>query len=493
MLNRKVYKLLLLLEEEERQAFAQYLDSSLFGASKTIARFYQIWLHKVLSPGKEPLGNLTVEEFLKDSGLRPSRMDKYCSQLYQKVLGFMALQEYLEAKQDQLKKAAEGLERRNAPAKTWEAQQQRLGTAIDALPDSSDKAWQALQYKWKVAEKRSHSRETPNIWKEDFQELHVSLDQYYYLQKLKLACASINAHFIYNHEHAERHQEELAFLHDIPKERLPPLTKAYWYTFRIYTDPEFPFQPLFDLLQQASDRFSDEEALEIFGYALNYCVRRATKGEFRFKQYTAAIYRELLNKGILLVDEKLPPPMMKNIVIVHCVVGELDWVEDFLAGYRDRLREGSDPHHITYNEAILAIFRRQYPQAISKFKQVISHLKNDIFYELDARTNLLIAYFEHREQLELDEVDDMYRLLESCRFFIERNQKISQVHKLKYGNFLRMFRRLLKLIEATPVSAEKMKQFHTEVKETQLLVSKNWLEEKAKPFLEPVSGGDPQP
>lgn len=491
MLNRKVYKLLLLLEKDEQQAFGEYLDSRMFNSSKTTSRFYQLWRKKVLSGVWEDDSEMSPEEFFKGSKLKVSRVDKYCSHLYQKVMDFLALQEYLRSKETQLKKGSEALERRNAPQKEWEAQQDRLDTHLDGMGDSAEKSWQKLQLKWKNAEILSNYRENPDLWKEDFQELHVTLDSYYHLKKLKLACASINAHLIYNHENASAHLAELSFLDEIPQEGLDALTLAYWHTFKIYTDPQYEFKLLFEHLQKFSHLFSKDESKEVFGYALNYCVRRATRGEFQFKKYTAAIYRELLEKEILLIDEKLTSPVMKNIVVVHCVVGELDWVEFFLNTYKNRLAAGTDPHHFIYNEAILAIFRRDYPLAIAKLRQVISNLKNDIFYELDARTSLMMAYFEHREQLSLEEVDDMYRLLEACRFFIDRNQKISQIHKLKYGNFLRMLKRLLKLVDEVPVLPERMEKFLKEIDAMDLLISKNWLQEKVLPFLKPDQDGSP--
>lgn len=485
MRNRKLHTLLSLLDAEGRQAFAHYLASPLFGPSKTLQRFYALWRERLLESSSTK--DYSPAEFLAGSKLRPDRMDKYCSGLYKKALDFLALREYLQSKSGQLGHGADALERRDAPRKMWEEQRLRLDTEIQAEADSSDKFLQQLQFKWKDSVTRVYSRQTQSLWKEDFRDLHQSLDAYYVLQKLRLACASANIKLIYKQGSDPASAFVDSFRAGAQAADLTPLARAYWYALEMLSAPgkAAHFEALYALLKQEGHGFGLEEASELFNYALNHCLRRGNQGEARYMEYAAALYRELLERGIILEKGKLPPQTMKNIVVIHCLVGEHDWVEGFLEEYKDRLLQGTDPNLLTYNEAVLAFYRQEYPSAIDKLKQVISRMKADIFYELDARTYLIKAYFEHLDQLSIEGVDEMYRMYDSFRMFIDRNQKISKEHKLRYGNFIREFRQFLKWREKEALHRDRIRELYRTVEGMEFMVNKSWFLEKLRTYLEP--------
>ena len=484
MRNRKLYHLLALLSEEERKDFAHYLASPLFGGTKTMRRFYGLWVERVW--GNENGGEMNAAALLRGSKLKPGRMDKYCSGLSKLLLDFMALGEYRASEQAALEKAADALEKRGAPRRSWDALRDSLQAHIDASPASADRLLRELQFKWKETEARIHTRETRELWKEDFRGLHDAIDRYYQLQKLKLALATANARLIFQQDEDPAKEFVREFSRRPDLDQLPPLTQAYWTAFQLYTttDSDAHFHSLFTLLQAHVAQFALDEQQELFGYALNYAMQRGNRGEVRYQQYTAALYRELLQEGILLVEGRLPPKDLKNIVVIHCVVGELDWVEAFLETYRDRLTPSSDPLVITYNQGVLAFYRGEHPTAIRLMKQVISQLKDDVFYELDSRIYLLKAYFEHLPYLEMEEIDEMYRMHDSFRIYLSRNDKISHVHKARYGNFLRDFRQFMRLIEKKPLPRERLESLLAEVGEVDLMVNKSWFQDKIKACLE---------
>lgn len=488
MQNRKLYKLLALFSEEERSGFAAYLSSPLFNSSPTLIRFYALWQERLLGRGQLDPGSHYAENLLAGSKLIPERMDKYCSGLYKKALDFLAVQEFQKSTFSRMEMAAKALEHREGLRKQWEEQRQHMQEHLEQSPASADKKLQHLRFTWKSAESRIHTRETKSLWQEDFKDLHQAADSYYYLQKLRLACATTNARLIYKQEEDPAREFLQSFRQQKDKLNLDPLTEAYWLALNMISEEgegQF-FQQLFALLQDQGHSFSGQDARELFNYALNYCLRRGNKGEVQFQKYSAALYRELLTKEIILIEGKLPAQTMKNIVVIHCMVGEMDWVEGFLEEFKDRLLSGTDPHLIVYNQAVLAFYREQYPQAIEGFKKVISQLKGDVFYEIDARIYLLKAYFEDYNQLSMEGVDEMYRMYDSFRIYIDRNQKISRQHKLRYGNFIREFKRFMKILERKPLQRDRLQKLHKQVSETELMVNKSWFLEKLKTYQKPA-------
>ena len=488
--DRKIYHLLALLPPEEYPLFDEFLLSPLFEPSKTLQKFFALWRERVLSADIPSGEDLSPVDLLEGSKLIPSRMDKYCSGLYKKVLEFMAFRHFQQRGHEQLEFASRELESRSAPRKEWEAQRSKVRKSIDQMGSTSETMYLELRYRWKEAQTRVHTRETHAIWKEDFQSLHEAIDRYYHLEKLKLACAGANARLIFNRPTGEE-PDEPDFLTRLTPEEAPlvlsPLAYCYWLTLRLYLaeDGTEEFDLLFEQLQTSNDGFDWRESRELFNYALNYCIRRGNKGEVAYQERVAALYRELLANGNILSEGKLEPQAMKNIVMVHCDVGELDWAEQFIHEYQDRLLGEPNQNVIKYNRAVVAYFRLD-PIAIKLFKEVISLLKGDVFYELDSRTYLLKAYFEHFHQLSMEELDDMYRMLDSFRVYIDRNKVISQIHRSRYRNFISEFRRFLKLLEQEPgsVPVEQFLKLHRKVQETEHISNKRWFLDRLSPYLE---------
>jgi hypothetical protein len=496
MRDRKIYSLLALMGEAEQQRFSEYLVSPLFEPSPTLQRFFRLWREKILSQEAGDPHEFGPEEFLKGSRLIPSRIDKYSSALYKKAVDFLAMEQYLKSESRQIEFATDALEQRDAPRKEWEAQRERLQEDILSRGDSSDKYLRLLNFKWKDTEARVHTRETQGIWQEDFRGLHLAIDRYYCLQKLKLECAAANARMIYNQPRDEDGNPGARGLPFLPewdmgeaRTQLDPLSFSYWVTLRLYhsEDGTEEFEVLFAHLRECGKQFDARETPDIYSYLLNYCLRRANKGEVRYQQYSAALYRELLENEILLDEGKLAPQVMKNIVVINCVVGELEWVAGFLDAFENLLTGDPDPNIIKYNRAVLAFYQKDR-HCIRLFKELISQLKDDVFYELDSRIYLLKAYFEHLAQLSLEEIDDMYRMYDSVRIFISRNEMVSPMHKQRYRNFITELRRFLKLLEANPQSPEpaRLRKLYQKVDAAEFMVNKSWLLEKIEFFLKPA-------
>lgn len=490
MRDRKIYSVLVLLSKEEHRLFRDYLVSPLFEPSKTMQEFFRLWEQKILSVDSSRDQPYTPEEFLEGSKLLPSRIDKYCTHLYKRLLDFLALQKYQHSPSVRLELIADALEQRNAPRKEWESQRAMVRKDIDALPESSEKLLRLLNYKWKEAEARIYTRETQSIWKEDFRGLHQGMDGYYHLQKLKLACAGANARLIYNQPRDP--QDDAAdllkqFEDESAARLLGALSYSYLLTLRLYNsgDGAAELQVLFEHLRKVGGQFEPKEASEVFNYALNYCMRRGNQGEVLYQKYAAALYRTLLENKSILKDGMLPPQIMKNIVVIHCSVGELDWVAGFLEEYKDRLQGNPGPDIIKYNLAVLAFYQNDR-KCIGLLKEVISNLKDDIFYELDSRIYLLKAYFDHRKELSIEETDDMYRVFDSFRVFIDRNRVISPMHKQRYRNFITEFRRFLKLIETgfSSVDQKRLQKLRQKVEATEYMANKSWFLEKIESFLD---------
>jgi hypothetical protein len=484
MRERKVFGLLILLDGGEMELFAAYLGSALFEQGEVLQRFLACWQSHFFS-GAPSAQDPSVEQLLQGSGLVPARFDKYCSALHKRLLDFLAWRAYMQDELPQLQSGLRALVARQAPRKEIEAMRSKLAGQIKEMPQSSERLRLEMDFHWKEAEDRVQSRATQNVWQENFHQLHLATERYFVLQKLKLECAAANARLIFNQAIEPPAPGQLFVLPEMGREeaaaQLDALSLSYWIILQMYRsasgDAEFLW--LFSHLQASASGFEDQERKELYTYLLNYCLRRGNQGELQFQRHSAAIYRELLDNGVVLNHGKLAPQVMKNIVVIHCVVGELDWVEAFLEAFKERLDGEPDPNIIKYNQAVLAFYRHER-KAIDLFREVISQLKGDIFYELDSRTYLLKAFYEHLGILSAEELDEMYKIFDSFRIFLDRNQVISSQHKQRYRSFLLELRRFLKILEAAPHPSGKvrLRQMQHRIQAAAFIANKGWLLQK---------------
>lgn len=485
MRKRRVYHVLSLLQEEEVALFKSYLTSPLFDPDSVLIRFLDWWEEKGLLDQGSGTEEMSTAAFLANSGFHPSRLDKLCSQLYRKTVDFLALRHYQTSREMQDECANQALATREASNTDINRQLERQEKRLQKALDSSENRKETLQLVWRKSEIKTRVRRTRALWKEDFRELHEKLDGYYYLQKLKALSASANIRNLYHHQEAFQAPFLEFFRKFVPLTTCSPLEQAYFHTVEmlLHQENQSHFEALIQLLKEQGSTFDPEEERELYSYALNLTIRKGNKGDKVQQEYSAQLYRELLEKGLLLIDGKLPSQAMKNIVVLNCRLGHLGWVEAFIDAYQFRLTEEAKPTYIIYNRAVLAFFQAKYSLAIAHLKEVIALLKDDVFYELDARVYLWTSYFENYQHLNLAEVDEMDKMYDSFRILIGRNQKIAKAHKLQYQNFIRQFKRLIVLQQMQTPPQDHLMIFRAELKAMDYTFNRDWLLAKVEGLL----------
>lgn len=485
MLQRKVSILLLLFSQDDLNEFYNFLLNPAISSGKTLALFFDQFRKKVLV--LEEGEDCTVEELLAGTDINPRRMDKLCSRLHSLARQFLAHQEFLKSKHVQQEMLARAIEQREPGNKVAGRIFDRIAQELDNADDSAENLLNSLKVRWLRAETAIKSRDTRALWQEDFRDLHQLLDRYYHLQKLRLLSASRNARNVYNQPAGAGEEsfpvaseQELAGMND------SPLAQAYILAIQMFQDdPDANhFQQLLHLLEAEATGFGPQEGIELYAYALNFCILNINLGRLEYLDHLSSLYIQLLENKLILEKGQLAPTQFKNIVALHCRLDKLDWVAKFIDDYARYLPQESRGFAVKYNQAVLAFYQEQYPLAIRRFRETVNSLTDDVFYGLDARVYLWKSYFEHYDELTLDQVDEMYRLYDAFRLFIERNEKISEAHKLNYRHFIRAFKRFMEILRVHPVRKDHLQALRTEVEETEAISNKDWMLSKIELTLQ---------
>ncbi|MEM0998751.1 MAG: hypothetical protein AAGN35_16955 [Bacteroidota bacterium] len=481
MRKRKLFLLLAIMHPQDRDGFGTLLASTWFNNSPQLLRFWKRWRRYLEElPEVDP----SPAEFLADTDIMPRRMNRLCSELKRKAEEFLALQE----QESKVSRAGLPLLRalyaRNAAPDLLLRYVQEIHQQLQEEPVSSRRYFEELELHIFEAEIAIGTRRTRDIWNRSFADLHHRLDLFYRLQKLKFIAASVNGQHIY-HQQSPPVANGLSadMVAEIEAGEASPICLAYYHSIGMHTENnrmtrDVHFTDLMDLLDQHAAGFERVEAMDLFGYASNFCIRRANEGQREYLAHAATLYRQMLNTGLALVKGRIPTQRFKNMVTLHCRLGMLDWAERFIADYSPYIAGPNPALHLEYNTAVLAFHQADYARARDLLKKNITRNKDDVFYGIDARTYLWKAYFEDRHALDLQEVDEMFRLYDSFRIFIDRNQKISRTHRDGYRNFIREFKRFAEILQLHPVPENRLRALRDFVSEQEFMVNKPWFLEK---------------
>ncbi|MBU6340195.1 MAG: hypothetical protein KGS48_01765, partial [Bacteroidetes bacterium] len=226
------------------------------------------------------------------------------------------------------------------------------------------------------------------------------------------------------------------------------------------------FDELIHDLEQRGKFLSKEDLKECYNVAQNYCAVKINQGQTVYHRALFNIFKELIEKDILLVDHQLSEGMYKNVITVALRVEEFAWAEQFVQAYSDYL-----PNHIrdnakTYNLANLYSHQKQHTKVIELLRNVEY---SDLVYTLSSKLILIRTYYETHEWMALDS------LLDSFRIFLRRNKQVPKTSKTEFNNFLGFVKKL----SALPLADKKARvQLHEKVAQCNAVVLKKWLLEK---------------
>lgn len=315
---------------------------------------------------------------------------------------------------------------------------QRLQQLTERLPHRSHhyqhERYEMAQLLDRFALQRNPRRFTPHL-----QHQSDALDRYYWCNKLRLACdmasrnrainATYNCHFL---------EELLSLFRQQPPllAESPALQTYYQALMMLSSEEEAHYRSLRQLLSQHHSVFTLEELQDLYDYAQNYCVKRINSGEAAFYRDILDLYKEMLDRKVLLRQGYLTQWSYINIVTAGIRLKEFKWTEDFIYTYRSQLAQEVQENVFTYNLAALQFERAQYQEALQTLQGVEF---SDAFYHMAAKMIQLKSYYE------LQEEEALYALLEASRKYIKRNRQLSTYQKQSNGNFLKMIARLQKL------------------------------------------------
>jgi hypothetical protein len=300
------------------------------------------------------------------------------------------------------------------------------------------------------------------------------LDAFYFTTKLKESCEMLNRSRIIEGQYQLNFVDEIVeyLSGENPLSKVPAI-KIYLQIYKTLkeSENETHFEQLTELLEAYNGFFTQKEAVGMYRYAQNYCIRRVNSGQKKYFNNLFSLYKNQLESQVNMPNGILSSDDYKNIVTVGLQLKKNDWVFDFIHKYKAHLSESDRENVFNYNLATYYYGTKNYDQAIRLLNTVQF---SDIYYEASGKLILLKTYYLEKETQALSYLADAFKLN------LQRNKKIAPNYRLAITNFLIQVKKLARLKEdksylKKEVFLTRINRLKTRIEGLDLILDRHWL------------------
>ncbi len=464
----KLFQILTHFDKLEQNRIRKFISSPYFNKDKVVLTLFELMAEEINDPTnkvwtKEKIWDALAPELPYDD----ARLRKYQSDLLKLVEQYLIQQEF---ENDSF--TAQAYLLRSIKKKKLKKLHNSAAKTVKELPNKisyRDGNYFLGQFILESSyEQLISNLEETKAEKTNLEEISKLLDYFYIGEKLKLICTVLSKQKFAKLEYNIDLVENIINLAEKEIFQKTPFITIYLQIYRMSSDPKNieHYYKYKTLLTKHSNLFNEDEERELFSAGQNYCITQINLGNNDFLKEYFLLYQDIIERQLLLKDNKLESQEFRNIITVAFRLKEYEWVEKFMIKHSKFLSEDVRENVVSFSFAQLYMYQKKYDKVI-QLLQKIEYA--DHIYNLNSKTILLITYYE------IGEYEPLSNLLESMRAYINRNREIPESRKENYKNLIRFSK---KLIGLTPNNKRAISSLKIEVESTKNTPSRDWLLEK---------------
>ncbi len=475
MEDSKLIAVLKTLSNKELSRFGEYLHSPYFNKNEQLIILFDYL--KRFAPDFADARLISrryiFEYVFGDKIYDELFLNNILSRVLKLLLAFLAQQEYDSKPQTQELYVLKQLRQRKLPDKHVNTSLKKFDSqrvAAEFLLDSWDNFLLHRELDLQFLSKGGR------VYNEHLQLKNEQLDVLFIGEKLKIACDMLSRNIVakvnYNPTFLVEIQQLLSQT-DSNNLAQQPLIAIYYGILNTLQNPEneVDYTNLCATLYAYYSQFGKEELMDMYGYLLNYCIRKINGGKTQFYEDIWKHYLFLVAQRIVYINNFLPAWEYKNIITAALRLQKYKEAEAFAEQYKPDLPDDMRENAYNYNLAAIYYSQKQYKKALLMLHNVEF---SDTTYHLGAKIIQIKSYYE------LHETDALYSLVDAFAIYLRRNKQISDYIKQANQHFLRFVKKLYQLKEQKLFSPKtaiqtQLLSLHKELQNTSPLANKDWL------------------
>lgn len=481
MIENKLLKLLKTLEQKELIRFEDFVKSPYFNAHKHVIALFEYL--KNFAPNFDHAKKLEKTHVYAQLYKSKAYDDNFFASIISKLLklleDFMAFESFNSKKGEKELLVLQNMRKRKLE-KHFRAYEKQLEKYLsDSVQQNTSAYFQSMQFA--EEQDKLFIEQGGRVHHFALQQQSNLLDLYYLIEKLKIACDMLNRNKVSNASYVCKWIEEI---YQIAESELftneNQLLTAYHLTYSmLVVSSEEKYLQLRQFLENNLPYISNEDLVNLYGYALNFCIGLVNSGKLEYFKEILALYKSMLKEDLLLIEGYLPAWEYKNIVTAALRSNDLEWAENFLETYKSKLEASQQENAYTYN---LASFYFE----CSRYKEALRLLHNVVFvnptYHIGAKIIQVKIFIESGDW------ETALSALEAFAAYIRRNKEIAEYQKKSNLNFISASKSLVQLVSMSEWKADNkliaLKNAHnTKIENLTPLPSVDWLKEVYDKYL----------
>ncbi len=475
MNDSKFYRFLKTLNNKELRKFRKYLESPYFNTNQTLLALYSVFETHLLDEKSSPLQKESVWNLIyPNESFDYDRLRKLLHLLM--VLGedFLAQLAYDDNSAHRVHYLLQMLHRKEMD----EFIQSTIQSGLTILKKENNRngtyyydLYSIEKYKYILENIESERAKKLNIQKLNIAEIDGHLNHFYFSEKLKYYCLLLSWSKVTNvNTNVDLIENIIEIIQSENYLQIPAIA-VYYQIYLTYIEPENEghFFQLKQTIKNFIHLFPPEDAKDIMNSAINYTIQKHNSGNTSFYQENFSLYKEAIEKQIILSNNELSPWAFKNIITLALRLSEFEWTENFISEWGIKINKEFRENAIYYNLASLYFYKKNYAKAIPLLQKVQF---DEVNYGLGAKSLLLAMYFEQ------DEEEALNSLTESFKLFVKRNKNIADWRKKTYLQLIQFAKKMFENSDDIKI----LKKLKVDIKNSQA-VNKQWLLEKVDELL----------
>ncbi len=296
-----------------------------------------------------------------------------------------------------------------------------------------------------------------------------NLDNYYLANKLRYCCVILNRQSL-SEEKLDVHllSEILDYVEQTDFEAVPAIT-IYHRMFLMLQNQadEVHYPKLKTLLTKHNNVFPRDELRQIYTAMYNHCNRQLKNGSASFLREIFELYKEMLQSKVLIYNGMIAPYIhFRNIVRAAVRLGELDWADNFIVSYQNKIPKEHQESMVGYCLATLNFYRKEYQQTLD---HLLAFELQDFYNYIEHKILLIQTYYE------LQEYEALLAMIHAFRVYLRRKDVLPAHHQTTYSNFIKFVEKTYRAKLSYETDVNKLKE---EINNTSPMNDKEWLLEK---------------
>lgn len=264
-------------------------------------------------------------------------------------------------------------------------------------------------------------------------QMHYSLDAFYYIEKLKVACTSFNFQQLIKKEIKQPKIDGIITQIEADKlhEKIPLLAVYYYAYLMLFNESENSFLALKALIE--TNDFPNTEIKDAYLLAINFCIKQLNKGNATYNLEMFELYQTGLDKTYLLDNGNIAPITYSNMVTIGLRLKRFAEIQDFIEAYKRKIAGTNKSSYYHFNLS-------KYYFETGNFKKV-----TDLYYTSNVSELLLkiqVRIIQIKAFYELSELDLCQSLLQNLTQLLNRKGVLAY-HKQIFKNTAKVFKQLL--------------------------------------------------